>query len=202
MGNSPSASHDSQVSIAAINNLIMGTFTVLRTSGVEEDGWVIYGSPLDTVTSDHLVLDRKDLLTMRACKVTDDWKIFMHNNKADPNRYACGWRRLTTIYPTGLVGKQGQIDSWREGIKTILDGLEAQRREEREEAEFLKNHAKVISYKYELFGFYLVKDVGTGHLFEKKGNRFIGQGNNSVLVPYSEPMGVGDFESVTPEMIN
>ena len=139
---------------------------------------------------------------MRACKVVDDWKIFMQNNQADPNLYACGWRRLTTIYPTGLLGKQDEIDSWREGIRTILDGFESQRKQEREEAEFLKTHAKVICYKYELFGFYSVKDVGTGLMFTKKGNRFIGQGNNSVVVPYSEPMGVGEFEGVTPEMIN
>jgi len=202
MGNSQSISQDAQVSIVSVNKLTLGTFTVLRTSGVEEDGWVVYGSPLDTVTDKHLRPDRKDLLTMRAFKMEDDWKIFMQNNQVDPNLHACGWRRLNTIKPLDLVGNQPAIDSWREGIRTILDGLEAQRKEKREEAEFLKSHVMVISYKYDLYGFYSVKDVGTGLLFEKKGVRFIGQGTNSVLVPYSEAMGVNEFQDVTPEKIN
>jgi len=202
MGNSPSALHDSQISIESVDKLTLCTFTVLRSSGVDEEGWVVYGSPLDTVTDRYLGPDRKELLSMRACKMENDWKIFMQNNHVNPNLHACGWRRLNTIKPLGLVGDQEAIDSWREGIRTILDGQEAERKEKREEAEFMKSHVMVISYKYDLYGLYYVKDVGTGLLFEKKGTRFIGQGNNSVLVPYSEPMGVNDFHDVTPEKIN
>jgi hypothetical protein len=95
------------------------SYTVLRTSGAKEDGWVI-SKPIPGALIPKWV-------DQHAKKFDGVWRIFMHNNMTDPNLFACGWRRIETIHPTKL--SHDAIEQWRKCLLEILEELEARRLE-------------------------------------------------------------------------
>jgi len=118
MGNK--LSKDNCVSIAHLPLLMDSTYTVIRTSGKQEDGW--------TISGDHKCLIYGNVppwVVAHACKKdSGEWCIFMHNNQTDTNLHACGWRRLNTIMPTHLLNDKDAITTWRSSISMILDELQ------------------------------------------------------------------------------
>ena len=94
-------------------------YTVKRTSGVIEDGWILTYREGTPWWHDHIAFFDTDK------KV---WRIYMNNS--EPNicsPYAmCGWRHLNTIHPTCYKDDEEKIEWWR---ITVLEQLEALDRE-------------------------------------------------------------------------
>lgn len=118
MGNS--YSQEQCVSLADKPVVTEAIYTVLRTSGAKDEGWVI-SRPLPGAAAPKWV-------NQHAVKYDSVWRIFMHNNQTDPNLFACGWRRIETIHPVQLTS-QDAIDNWRMCLRDILEDLEARRLE-------------------------------------------------------------------------
>jgi hypothetical protein len=116
MGNSLAKSDC--VSLYGMTEIINDTYTVRRTSGEMESGWSI---------APPIMGNMPEWIVYHAIKDNGIWRIFMHNNKRDPNMHVCGWRYLDSIYPTQFSNDQETINSWRSNILLILDDLECKR---------------------------------------------------------------------------
>ena len=100
------------------------TYTVTRTNGDLEAGW--------KVASHHKCAgDCPEWVNMHATKHAPKepgmWRIFMQNSETDPNRHACGWRRINTIVPTRLLGDTAAVSVWRENMIQLLELAEETR---------------------------------------------------------------------------
>lgn len=218
MGNNASVNQEICVCIQSVQTVVNELFTVERASGEKEEGWTISeahpcptGNCPEWVTSHaskHLGHDGK-------------WRIFMQNHQSQPGLHSCDWIRLEAISPTSFNGDKDRIRVWRKAVEEILETQETLRvkeseedellkkkweyqrqlDQEREEKEFYKDTAYVISYKYDLFGMYEVTESSGSYTFVKKGSRFKAQGLDYQTVPISETMGSGEFEGVTPDKI-
>jgi len=116
MGNTYSESEC--VSLADKFIVTEAVYTVLRSSGAKDEGWVI-SKPIPGA-------DAPRWVNQHAMKMDGVWRIFMHNNQTNPNLFACGWRRIDTIHPTQLMS-QDAIENWRKCLLGILEDLEANR---------------------------------------------------------------------------
>ena len=218
MGNTNSVNQEVCVCIQTVQALVNEHFTVERASGAKEEGW--------TVSEAHPCLTGNcpEWITTHASKYLGHdgkWRIFMQNHQPQPGLHSCGWICLEAISPTSFHGDKDCIRVWRKAIEEILETQESLRLkeseenallkkkweyqrqldQEREEKEFYKDTAYVISYKYDLFGMYEVTESSVSYTFVKKGSRFKGQGLDYQTVPLSETMGSGEFAGVTPEKI-
>jgi len=109
------------VSLEGCDALTKPTYTVERTSGAVDSGWVISESPFK--------VGRPEWIKMHATKhISEGWRIFMHNNKSDPNLYVCGWRKINTIVPEDQ-GPDFDLKDWRKNLVNVLEDLELARLE-------------------------------------------------------------------------
>jgi hypothetical protein len=106
------------ISLEGMSELINDSYTVIRTSGEIESGWSI---------APPIMGNMPKWIVYHAIKDNGIWRIFMHNDKKDPNLYVCGWRHLDSIYPTQFANDQEIINAWRSNIELILDDLEHKR---------------------------------------------------------------------------
>ena len=91
-------------------------YTVTRTSGELEPGWII--GPTGVAAN---------WINQHALKKEGTWRIFLNNNQKDPNLALYAWRHLDKISPTSLKGQHGEILYWRETVIGKLDALETKR---------------------------------------------------------------------------
>jgi hypothetical protein len=109
------------VSLENYPNLTSPSYSVKRTGGNMDGGWVIRKSPFSNLDESY------SWLNMHASKhIADGWRIFMHNNNKDPNLYACGWRRIETIVPENQDADFDQ-EKWYNDLVNILERLEEAR---------------------------------------------------------------------------
>lgn len=91
-------------------------YTVTRTSGKLESGWII--GPTGIVAS---------WIKQHALKKEGTWRIFLNNGQGDPNLALYAWRHLDTIFPSSLKGQHAEILFWRETVIGKLEVLETKR---------------------------------------------------------------------------
>ena len=93
------------------------SYTVERTSGAMETGWVI--SKPRIISSSF-----PSWIKQHATKQTSDseWRIFMHNGSSSHDVFLCGWRRLETIHPSNLTDAE-EIRIWRDEFLKHLEIL-------------------------------------------------------------------------------
>lgn len=109
------------VSLEGCEAITRYTYTVERTSGSIDSGWVISESPFN--------IGRPKWLKMHATKhISEGWRIFMHNNSSDPNLYVSGWRKINTIVPENQ-NPDFDIKIWRKNLVNLLEELEVARLE-------------------------------------------------------------------------
>ena len=98
------------------------SYTIQRTSGAMEDGWVI-SKPKVFGTSFH------PWINQHATKQTPEkqWKVFMHNNSDNPNTFLCGWRTIEKIQPSNIENDPEVIRTWRYEFLKHLEDLEEAR---------------------------------------------------------------------------
>jgi hypothetical protein len=125
MGVNSSVLDEECVSIAHMEWLVNESFTVERTSGDKESGWFI-----TTTMHKCSAIGAYTRVTAHAAKNSmafknpGVWRIFMRNAEDDPNTHACGWRRITTIAPTRLIGDDAAIIEWRHRVIEELQKAE------------------------------------------------------------------------------
>lgn len=96
-------------------------YTVKRTSGILESGWIL------SWAAGHGVEWMKK--TAYFDTVSNMWRIYTQNGKEDPNEWLYGWRDLEKIFPTSLEGKEEEIEAWRAKVYVQLEVLEDKRKE-------------------------------------------------------------------------
>jgi len=116
MGNG--ISKQDTLSIEHMTEIVDLTYTVVRTSGVKESGWSIMRH------NKFIETNAPTWINCHVIKLRDEWRIFMHNNNTDPNLYACGWRKISTITPTHLMEDEYAISKWILDLINSLDELE------------------------------------------------------------------------------
>lgn len=125
MGQAVTIPREECVCIAEIASLMNDTYTVVRTSGEQDAGWVI------PATHHRCAAISPEWVgahaSLHAAKNPGTWRIHMHNGHENPSIHSCGWRRLETIAPTRLRGNEAAITAWREETKAILDAAEKKR---------------------------------------------------------------------------
>ena len=110
------------VSLVDYEEIANDKYTVKRTSGDLDEGWVI------SIESGLALNVSGPSATKHFPKDTGLWRIFMDNGKT-AHEYMCGWRRIETIYPTRLSGDEEAIKTWRQSLLEILEALESKREE-------------------------------------------------------------------------
>jgi hypothetical protein len=129
MGQGLTIQKNLHVSLNDYEEIVNDKYTVMRTSGQLDEGWII-------ALQSGLVLNVSGPSATKHF-INDDpkkWRIFMDNGKTT-HEYMCGWRRIETIHPTRLNGDEEAIKTWRQGLLEILEALEAKRPEAKEAAE-------------------------------------------------------------------
>jgi len=123
-------SQSSCVSVTDINKYTKESYTVKRTNGTFENGWIISNSHKNKNGEDvscALVTSTNAWVNGHACKMDDAWKIFMSSPIDSISQHACGWRRVGTFFPTHLEGKTEEINTWQNSLKDDLNALELNR---------------------------------------------------------------------------
>jgi hypothetical protein len=97
-------------------------YTVKRTSGILEGGWILSWARAHGV----------EWMKKSAYFDTtlNKWRIYTQNGKENPNEWLYGWRDLENIFPTSLEGKKEEIDAWRAKVYVQLEALENKREDE------------------------------------------------------------------------
>ena len=95
-------------------------YTVTRTSGDLDSGWII--GPTAIAAS---------WIKRHALKKEGTWRIFLNNGQGDPNLALYAWRHLNKIFPSSLKGQHAEILFWRETVIGKLEALETKRLAER-----------------------------------------------------------------------
>ena len=121
MGEYMSVPEKDCVSIREFAWLMEETYTVERTSGKKDDGWFIPKNPHICAAGCPSWLDAR--ASNRAVKNPGVWRIFMRNSEEDPTLHSCGWRRITTVVPTRLLGNEQATEEWRDRVIKLLDSL-------------------------------------------------------------------------------
>jgi hypothetical protein len=106
-------------------DLIEAAYTVVRTDGNAQAGWVIdreaHSCP---AAAGHIWLPGA-----HAILEATGWRVHMHNGlpakgpDAPALAHSCGWRRLGTFWPTSLTGDESAIDAWTAGMKATIERL-------------------------------------------------------------------------------
>jgi hypothetical protein len=109
------------------------SFTVIRTSGEEDDGWTLCRQPqarealfpesdqvIEYPLATHVLVDKTGSVVDR----TDEgkvWRVLLENGTGLGSLFA--WRRLEKIWPSGM-SKEDAI-AWRIAVTAALNALEA-----------------------------------------------------------------------------
>ena len=93
-------------------------YTVTRTSGELDSGWII--GPTGVAAN---------WIKQHALKKEGTWRIFLNNGQGDPNLSLYAWRHLDKIFPSSLKAQDDEILHWRETVISKLEALETKRLE-------------------------------------------------------------------------
>jgi hypothetical protein len=100
--------------------------TVTRTNGAIEDNWHLSRVPHQCALSVHEGLSWAAAHAFEIMKPDSahyhEWKIWLYSN--EPVKHICGWRRLSTIWPTHLTTAK-EREEWQRTLKSRLDSLRA-----------------------------------------------------------------------------
>lgn len=91
-------------------------YTVLRTSGELDSGWII--GPTRVAAN---------WINQHALKREGIWRVFLNNGQGDPNLALYAWRHLDKIFPSSMKGQEAEILVWRETVIAKLEDLEIKR---------------------------------------------------------------------------
>ena len=116
MGNQVSSVEKvSCVSLQGVQEFVFDDYTVKRTSGDFEKGWVIKYKLDDDWPNNSAHFDYKE----------NKWRIYVHNCNPIPELWRFAWRDLSRIRPTLMSEPEAAL--WRAAVITKLDKLESSR---------------------------------------------------------------------------
>jgi hypothetical protein len=116
------------VNLAAEQAYLDESYTVIRTSGQQETGWLL------TSTIHRCYNQNPD--SWRPCAHAylkkQGWSLSLHNGDQEDAdckivaSHCCGWRTLGTFWPTRLTGDEVSIKAWTEQLRDRLEELAGQ----------------------------------------------------------------------------
>jgi hypothetical protein len=110
------------VNLAGESLYLDESYTVVRTSGAVEDGWMLTDKIHRCSNTD----PRSQRPKAHAFLKPDGWSLHLHNgdqHEEEPDKHCCGFRRLSTFWPTRLTGDQPAITAWTEQLRDRLEEL-------------------------------------------------------------------------------
>jgi hypothetical protein len=110
------------VSLSYAVEYLVESYTVVRTSGQQEIGWLLANTPHHCYNRD----PRSWRPRAHAYLKQEGWSVYLHNGDAseeNPDAHCCGWRRLGTFWPTRLTGDEAGIKSWTNSVRERLEDL-------------------------------------------------------------------------------
>jgi len=118
MGNT--ITKDMTVNIENLPEFRDEVYTVKRTSGILESGWILKRSAAHGSMqwpNKSAYFDVKE----------NKWRIYTQNGKENPNEWLHAWRDLEKVFPSSLEGKEEEIEAWRKKVCIQLEILEKER---------------------------------------------------------------------------
>jgi hypothetical protein len=122
MGQVITIPQENTISLEGQDTILNDSYTVTRTGGEKEAGWIITNKPHECCDYTAEWIDKRAGKSDKKDPLI--WRIFMESVKEDPNIHACGWRRVETFYPTRLEGSPDEILKWREELIRTLDEIQ------------------------------------------------------------------------------
>lgn len=109
------------VSMAGQEVYLADTYTVVRTSGEQQAGFLL-------TEKIHSCVNTAGTTRVGAHAFLKElgWSLHLHNgdqDEANLSAHCCGFRRLGTFWPTRLTGDQSAIDAWTEALQSKLEEL-------------------------------------------------------------------------------
>jgi hypothetical protein len=104
------------VNLAGENTYLDEDYHVVRTSGVEEDGWKFEEKP-------HHCSRSTVAAAAHASLSENGWSLHLHKGDEAEHAHCCGWRPLGGFWPSRLTGDKEAIEAWTEELRDYLEEL-------------------------------------------------------------------------------
>ena len=95
-------------------------YTVATANGSMESGWRLSRTP-------HQCLNNREGWQAAHAVLDTEWRVFLYHGTHREDDHSCGWRRISTFWPTDI--KSNALAEWRQRLIKHLDTLEAKRQE-------------------------------------------------------------------------
>lgn len=95
-------------------------YTVVQSDGTCETGWRLSRIP-------HSCLINREGWQGAHAILDTEWRVFLYHDTPREDEHSCGWRRISTFWPTDIKSN-AKLAEWRERLVKHLDTLEAVRR--------------------------------------------------------------------------
>jgi hypothetical protein len=116
------------VDLASGAEYLAESYTVVRTSGEQQAGWLLSDQGHKCYNQDIRAWRPR----AHAFLKEQDWALALHNGDHDDEdgklneKHACGWRTLGTFWPTRLTGDEAAIKAWTDKLRDTIDELAGQ----------------------------------------------------------------------------
>ena len=94
-------------------------YTVATANGTMESGWRFSRVP-------HRCLINREGWQGAHAILDTEWRVFLYHDTPREDEHSCGWRRISTFWPTDI--KSNALAEWRQRLVKHLDTLEAVRK--------------------------------------------------------------------------
>jgi hypothetical protein len=95
-------------------------YTVATADGSLQSGWRFSRIP-------HHCLNNREGWQAAHAILDTEWRIFLYHDTHREDDHSCGWRRISTFWPTD-INSNAKLGEWRQRLISRLDALEEKRR--------------------------------------------------------------------------
>lgn len=131
MGNTIRVNKEDTVNLDNLREYWIETYTVVRTDQSHDNDWSIPAMTHSSCPPCHgddeegVWVGRYATKHITKGKKGDNvWRVFM--TKTSREGHSCGWRRVTTFWPTRITDLW-EIDKWQQEFIKVLESLEEER---------------------------------------------------------------------------
>ena len=97
------------------------SYTVAISNGTMQSGWRLSKTP-------HQCLNNREGWQGAHAVLDTEWRVFLYHDMPIEDEHSCGWRRISTFWPTEIKSNTA-LAEWRQCLIKYLDTLEAKRQE-------------------------------------------------------------------------
>jgi len=96
-------------------------YTVATADGSFQSGWRFSRTP-------HRCLNNREGWQSAHAILDTEWRVFLYDDTDREDEHSCGWRRISTFWPTEIKSNAA-LGEWRQCLITRLNALEARRQQ-------------------------------------------------------------------------